>query len=122
ALAHARGPGGRCKATDRLGDQMTQARRAREKARVLRGFPDGRPHDDAASREAPHTMPPYPEPQRATVGGWSGRASRARAFVRHPTTPPIMTDRLAPWRGRERWPGPPRWSSAGRLASTGQAH
>src|SRR6185437_8319675 len=44
------------KATDRLGDQMTQARHACEKARVLRGFPDGRPHSDAASREAPHTM------------------------------------------------------------------
>src|SRR6185295_12604748 len=43
------------KATDRLGDQMTQARHAREKARVLRDFPDGRPDDDAASREAPQT-------------------------------------------------------------------
>jgi hypothetical protein len=37
-----------CQAADRLGDQMTQARRARERARVLRCFPDGRP--DAASR------------------------------------------------------------------------
>ena len=39
------------RATNRLGDQMTQARHAREKARVLRDFPDGRPYEDAASRE-----------------------------------------------------------------------
>ena len=60
------------KATDRLGDQMTQARHAREKARVLRGFPDGRPDDDAASREAPHKGAAVPEPERATiVQGWA---------------------------------------------------
>src|SRR5512145_790667 len=61
------------KATDRLDDQMTQARDAREKARVLRGFPDGRPHDDAASREAPDKRRHGPLSGRAP-GVFEGRA------------------------------------------------
>jgi hypothetical protein len=74
------------KATDRLDDQMTQARHAREKACVLRGFPDGRPDDDAASWEAPHTLPLSAELRHATSGGRSDRACRTRVFARRPTT------------------------------------
>ena len=72
AFAQARGLVAARKATDRLGDQMTQARRAREKARVLRGFPDGRPDDDAASREAPDKEPRSLTPRRTMiVQGWA---------------------------------------------------
>ena len=85
------------KATDRLGDQMTQARHAREKARVLRGFPDGRPHDDAASREAPD--------KGAAVRAGSRGLRGARRGISSALPAPLP------------FPGPslalPRWSATG---------